>query len=57
MTASGSLRSGSSVCLIVFASGADLHYHATVICLCAQALWLLQHLWFYYRDHLRLRYE
>jgi hypothetical protein len=25
-----------------------------LVCLCAQGLWLTQHLWFYYRDHLRL---
>ena len=43
--------------VFVFASGAELHYQATIVCLCSQGVWLLQHLWFYYRDHLRLRYE
>ena len=32
-----------------------MHY-ALLICLCAQIVWLTQHLWFYYRDHLRLGY-
>jgi hypothetical protein len=49
------------VCLsclaFVFASGTGLYYHATIVCLCAQGVWLSQHLWFYYRNHLRLRYE
>jgi len=27
------------------------------VCLCAQAVWLAQHLWAYYRDHPRLHYE
>ena len=46
-----------STLVFVFASGTDLYYQATIICLGAQAVWLSQHLWFYYRDHLRLRYE
>ena len=46
-----------SAMIFIFAGGADLYYHATIVCLCAQAVWLSQHLWFYYRDHLRLRYE
>lgn len=46
-----------SALVFVLASGAELYYQATIICLCAQAVWLSQHLWFYYRDHLRLRYE
>ena len=46
-----------SAIVFVFASGAELYYHVTIICLCAQAVWLSQHLWFYYRDRLRLRYE
>jgi hypothetical protein len=28
-----------------------------VIAIGAQAIWLAQHLWFYFRDHLRVRYE
>jgi hypothetical protein len=39
------------------ASGAELYFQATIVCLCAQAIWLGQHLWSYYRDHPRLRYE
>ncbi len=41
----------------VAASGADLYLHATILSLCAQAVWLAQHLWAYYRDHPRLHYE
>lgn len=41
----------------VAASGTDLYLHATIVCACAQTLWLGQHLWAYYRDHPRLRYE
>jgi hypothetical protein len=41
----------------VAASGIDLYFHATIVCLCAQAVWLAQHLWAYYRDHPRLHYE
>jgi hypothetical protein len=46
----------SSLAFLV-ASGAELYFHATVVCSCAQAVWLGQHLWSYYRDHPRLRYE
>ena len=41
----------------VAASGTELYLHATIICACAQLLWLGQHLWSYYRDHPRLRQE
>jgi hypothetical protein len=41
----------------VAASGADLYLQATIICACAQTVWLAQHLWSYYRDHPRLHYE
>jgi hypothetical protein len=41
----------------VAASGADLYFHATIVCLGAQTVWLAQHLWAYYRDHPRLHYE
>ncbi len=41
----------------LFAAGAGSYQHATIVCLCAQGVWLSQHLWSYYRDHLRLRYE
>ena len=46
----------SSVALVV-ASGAELYFLATIVCACAQAVWLGQHLWSYYRDHPRLSYE
>jgi hypothetical protein len=46
-----------STMVFVFAAGIDFYYYGTLVCLCAQAVWLTQHLWFYYRDHLRLRYE
>ena len=41
---------------LIVASGMAFYVQAVVICLAAQALWLTQHLWFYYRDHLRLRF-
>ncbi len=43
--------------VFVAASGAALYVQATLICAAAQAVWLAQHLWAYYRDHPRLRYE
>jgi hypothetical protein len=46
----------SSLAFLV-ASGAELYFYATVVCACAQTVWLGQHLWSYYRDHPRLRYE
>jgi hypothetical protein len=46
----------SSLAFVV-ASGATLYFEATIVCACAQAVWLGQHLWSYYRDHPRLRYE
>jgi hypothetical protein len=46
----------SSLAFLV-ASGAELYFHTTVVCACAQTVWLSQHLWSYYRDHPRLRYE
>jgi hypothetical protein len=42
---------------VMVASGADYYVPATIVCACAQAVWLAQHLWIYYRDHPRLRYE
>jgi hypothetical protein len=41
----------------VAASGVDFYLPATAVCACAQAVWLGQHLWSYYRDHPRLHYE
>jgi hypothetical protein len=43
--------------VFLFASDTPLYVPATVICVSAQAVWLSQHLWSYYRDHLRLKYE
>lgn len=43
--------------VILFAAGIGLYAAALLVCVCAQGVWLIQHLWFYYRDHLRLRYE
>ena len=45
--------------VVLLAAGASLpdYAYATLVCLCAQSVWLSQHMWFYYRDHLRLRYE
>jgi hypothetical protein len=41
----------------VAASGTGLYLESTIVCACAQMLWLGQHLWAYYRDHPRMRYE
>jgi len=46
-----------SAVILVAASGQNLYVPASVIAVGAQAIWLSQHLWFYYRDHLRVRYE
>jgi hypothetical protein len=48
-----------SVSAAVFIYASDSHYYveALAICALAQTPWLGQHLWFYWRDHLRLRYE
>ena len=47
---------GSSA-ILVTASGQPLHLQAGVIAIGAQVIWLVQLLWFYYRDHLRVRFE
>jgi hypothetical protein len=47
----------ASAMVLVFVSGGEFYFGATMVCLGAQAVWLAQHLWVYYRDHLRLRYE
>ena len=41
----------------LLASDAELYLQAIIVCVCAQMVWLAQHLWAYYRDHPRLRYE
>jgi hypothetical protein len=38
-------------------SDSDFYLYAALVCAGAQSLWLSQHLWCYYRDHVRLRYE
>jgi len=43
--------------VLMAASGYHLYLQVTLISLGAQAVWLSQHLWFYYRDHLRVRFE
>lgn len=42
--------------IVLFVADSGAHAYATIvlICLCAQGVWLTQHLWFYYRDHVRL---
>ena len=47
----------ASAAILVAISGQDLYLHVTVIAVGAQAIWLGEHLWFYYRDHLRVRFE
>lgn len=41
--------------IVMFAAGINHYADAALICLCAQSVWLSQHLWFYHRDHLRVR--
>jgi hypothetical protein len=43
--------------IVLFATGIGLYAYALLVCLCAQGVWLSQHLWFYYRHHLHLGYE
>ena len=43
--------------ILIAASGYGLYRQLFVISLGAQAIWLVQHLWSYYRDHVRVRYE
>jgi hypothetical protein len=47
----------TSAAILVAASGRPLYLQISVIALGAQAIWLAQHLWFYYREHLHVRYE
>ena len=47
----------TSAMVFIIASGTTLYYPATIVCLCAQAVWLSQHVWIYYRDRPRLRFE
>jgi hypothetical protein len=46
-----------SACIVISASGVPLFNQAAIACFGAQLIWLGQHLWFYYRDHLRLPFE
>jgi len=43
--------------ILVAASGYRLYLELSVIALGAQAVWLVQHLWSYHRDHVHVRYE
>src|SRR5260370_25497554 len=43
--------------ILVAASGYRLYLELFVISLGAQTIWLIQHLWSYYRDHVRVRYD
>ena len=47
----------ASALAFVYASGTGRYLATTAICLFAQAVWLSQHLWIYFRDHVRLKYE
>jgi hypothetical protein len=42
---------------ITLATGFSHYLEVTLACVCAQAVWLGQHLWSYYRDHPRLNQE
>ena len=46
-----------SSAVLVAASGHNLHMQAAVIAVGAQLIWLTQLLWFYFRDHLNVRYD
>ena len=43
--------------ILAAAGGYQLYLQVAVISVGAQAVWLSQHLWFYYRDHPRVRFE
>jgi hypothetical protein len=43
-----------SALAFVLASGTHHYTEATAVCAFAQALWLVQNLWAYHRNHLRL---
>jgi len=43
--------------ILAAAGGYQLYLQVAVISVGAQAVWLIQHLWFYYRDHPRVRFE
>jgi hypothetical protein len=45
----------ASAAVFMLASGSHYYLEAAAICAFAQVLWLAQHLWFYRRNHLRLR--
>jgi hypothetical protein len=47
----------ASASVFILASGSHHYAEATAVCVFAQAIWLAQHLWFYHRNHLRLRYK
>jgi hypothetical protein len=46
-----------SAAILAAASGYNLYLQVTVIALGAQAIWLSQHLWSYYQDHVRVHYD
>jgi hypothetical protein len=48
---------GAFAAWLAYMSGRDLYLHAALIAFGAQAIWLVRHLRFYHRDHLRLSYE
>jgi hypothetical protein len=43
--------------ILVAASGYRLYLQLLAVSLGAQAIWLVQHLWTYYRDHVHVSYE
>jgi hypothetical protein len=43
--------------ILIAASGYGLYRQLLLIAAGAQAIWLIQDLWSYYRDHVRVRYE
>jgi hypothetical protein len=47
----------ASSAVFITASGTALYAEGVLVCALAQAVWLTQHLWFYHRHHVRLRYE
>jgi hypothetical protein len=51
------LLSACIVISVISASGTALFNQVAIVCFGVQLVWLGQHLWFYYRDHLRLPFE
>ena len=47
----------ASASVFVLASGTQQYAEVTAICVFAQMLWLVENLWLYHRNHLRLPHD